>query len=160
MMTLDELWESLRQDQEIKATMEEVEKSYKLFKKIENLIVADLESKLAESKESCILLEGLRKSEAEKKDIAMKRVYELKQQLKDKEKEIEKLKTTNDRLYKKNQKLTNKIVEDNIKYYKKGAVAELEKAKRDIINLVVWDLTYEDVLGVIDQQIKELKGGK
>ena len=32
MMTLEEMWESLKQDPEIKATMEEVEKSYKLFK--------------------------------------------------------------------------------------------------------------------------------
>lgn len=51
MMTLEEVWESLRQDTEIKSTMEEVEKSYKLFKKIENLIVADLEAKLAERTE-------------------------------------------------------------------------------------------------------------
>lgn len=49
MMTLEEVWENLRQDPEIKATMEEAEKSYKLFKKIENLIVADLEAKLKES---------------------------------------------------------------------------------------------------------------
>ena len=48
-MTLEEVWENLKQDTETKATMEEVEKSYKLFKKIENLIVADLEAKLAES---------------------------------------------------------------------------------------------------------------
>ena len=43
--------------------------------------VTDLEAKLAESEKSCIVLEGLRKSEAEKKDISMKRVAELKQQL-------------------------------------------------------------------------------
>ena len=46
MMTLEELWESLRQNPETKATMEEVDKSYKLFKKTENLIVSDLEDKL------------------------------------------------------------------------------------------------------------------
>ena len=50
--------------------------------------IADLEAKLAESKESCILLESLRKSEAEKKDIAVKRVTELKQQLAEKDKEL------------------------------------------------------------------------
>ena len=49
MMTLEEVWENLRQDPETKVTMEEAEKSYKLFKKIENLIIADLEAKLAES---------------------------------------------------------------------------------------------------------------
>lgn len=49
MMTLEEMWESLRQDPETKATMEEVDKSYKLLKKIENLIIADLEAKLEES---------------------------------------------------------------------------------------------------------------
>ena len=96
MMTLDELWESLRQDPEIKATMEEVEKSYKLFKKIENLIVADLEAKLAESKAriACREDEIMFKEdyinqlkwilEGKKKDIA-----ELKQQLAEKDKEIE-----------------------------------------------------------------------
>lgn len=52
MMTLEEAWENLRQDPEIKSTMEEVEKSYKLFKKIENLIVADLEAKLEESEKT------------------------------------------------------------------------------------------------------------
>lgn len=76
--------------------------------------IADLEAKLAESEsevdryknwhddvvernkqlkqeltENIILLEGLRKFEEEKKDIAMKRVYELKQQLAEKEKERE-----------------------------------------------------------------------
>ena len=60
MMTLEEVWENLRQDPEIKATMEEVEKSYKLFKKIENLIVADLKAKLAESAKE---IERLREKE-------------------------------------------------------------------------------------------------
>ena len=61
---------------------------------IRNMVnkIADLEAKLAESNASCILLEGLRNSEAEKKDIAMKRVSELKQQLAEKEKEVEDLK--------------------------------------------------------------------
>ena len=53
--------------------------------------IAELEAKLAESNASCILLEGLRNYEAEKKDIAMKRVSELKQQLEEKEEEIKKL---------------------------------------------------------------------
>lgn len=56
MMTLEEVWENLRQNPETKATMEEVDKSYKLFKKIENLIVADLEAKLEESEETIRLL--------------------------------------------------------------------------------------------------------
>lgn len=54
MMTLEEMWENLKQDPEIKATMEEVEKSYKLFKKIENLIVADLEEKIAEERKKVV----------------------------------------------------------------------------------------------------------
>ena len=43
MMTLEEVWENLRQDPETKATMEEAEKSYKLFKKIENLLYTILD---------------------------------------------------------------------------------------------------------------------
>jgi chromosome segregation ATPase len=104
MMTLEEVWESLKQDPEIKATIEEVEKSYKLFKKIENLIVADLESKLAQSerfmqvngfknwKEAQNALNG--KFECifdEKHELWKKLVAEntqLKQELKEKEKHI------------------------------------------------------------------------
>ena len=39
-------------------------------------------------------------------------------------------------------------------------IEQLEKVKKDIIALVVWELTYEDVLGIIDNQIKQLKEGK
>lgn len=84
MMTLDELWENLRQNPETKATMEEVDKSYKLFKKIENLIVADLETKLAESVE--IINEWMQLNIEKSKEI-----QQLKQQLAEKDKVIENL---------------------------------------------------------------------
>ncbi len=80
MMTLEEVWENLKQDTEIKATMEEVDKSYKLFKKIENLIIADLEAKLAETVEiinGCSMQLNIEKS---------KEIQQLKQQLAEKEK--------------------------------------------------------------------------
>ena len=57
------------------------------------------------------------------------KIEQLEKQLAEKEKENTKLKTTNDRLYKKNKKLENQIVESNIRFYKKGAVEQLEKVK-------------------------------
>lgn len=85
MMTLEEVWESLRQDPEIKATMEEAEKSYKLFKKIENLIVSDLEAKLAKGVE--IINEWMQLNF--EKSV---KINQLEHQIADKEKEIEELK--------------------------------------------------------------------
>lgn len=73
-------------------------------------------------------------------------------QLQDKDKEIEKLKTTNDRLYKKNKKLENQIVESNIRFYKKGALEQLEK----VLNLVD-GRTY--VAQYLKDQIASLKKG-
>ena len=70
---------------------EQAIKDMKLYKAQQKAKIDYLEAKLAESNASCILLEGLRNSEAEKKDIAMKRVSELKQQLEEKEEEIKKL---------------------------------------------------------------------
>lgn len=101
---------------------------------------------------------------------------ELEQQLAQKDKEIEKLKTTNDRLYKKNKKLENQIVESNIRFYKKGALEQLEKVKEklleelDNVTELLDPLQYEDYhefigcgrgyknsIEEIDNQIKAIK---
>lgn len=90
-------------------------------------------------------------------------IKELKQQLGEKEEEIEKLKTTNDRLYKKNKKLENQIVESNIRFYKKGALEQLEKVRKYIKTS---DKIFTEYYGVmernilikqINNQIEELK---
>ena len=60
----------------------------------------------------------------------LKKVSDLEEKIAEKEKEVEKAKITNDRLYKKNKKLFNQIVESNIRFYKKGAVEQLEKVKK------------------------------
>ena len=117
--------------------------------------ISDLEAKLAESEESCMLLEGLRKSEAEKKDIAMKRVAELKQQLAEKDEEIESLKidieakdfniNTLMEQRKRHQKFYN---QDKISF----AVEQLEK----VADTIYSDMG-RDVYDIIVCQIKQLK---
>lgn len=77
----------------------------------------------------------------------------LEKQLAEKKEEIEKLKTTNDRIYKKNTKLENKIVESNIKFYKKGSIEQLEKVKTRIQE----DFDYDDLMYWLNSQIEELK---
>ena len=53
----------------------------------------------------------------------------------------------------------NKLVAEKEKEKDKISftVEKLEKVKRQIIEDTVWELTYEDVLGIIDNQIKQLK---
>lgn len=85
-------------------------------------------------------------------------------QLQDKDKEIDKLKTTNDRLYKKNKKLENQIVESNIRFYKKGALEQLEQVRTQFRTKYSW---YEETHRVcektdnfviwLDNQIANLK---
>lgn len=104
-----------------------------------------------------------------KYDILLKDNETYEQQLTEKEKENEKLKTTNDRLYKKNKKLENQIVESNIRFYKKGALERLEKVKEKIQedreSLINYNNTSEvlmadgflcDCKNFIDNQIEEL----
>ena len=112
--------------------------------------ITDLEAKLAESKESCILLEGLRKSEAEKKDIAMKRVVELKQQLAEKEKEIEELKQ---RL-----KDTIKIYSDDF-VEKDKELKELRFQARNIFPLVenLEEKIYQDKISFAVEQLEKAR---
>ena len=76
------------------------------------------------------------------------------------------MKTTNDRLYNKNQKLTNTIVEDNIAYYKKGVIAELEEVKQLCDGIMLSEKyisncdtkPFQSIIDYINQQIKSLKG--
>ena len=124
-----------------------------------NITVADLEAKLAESKEICISLEGLRKSEAEKKDIAMKRVAELKQQLAEKEKEYNQLEILH---YKDIEAIESCSKEIYKTKYRNGI---LESQHQDKISFCIEKL--EKVLNFVDgrtylaqyikEQIEELK---
>lgn len=109
--------------------------------------LAEKSKEIEKLKELNQCLVHLRNEEAEELD-------ELINQLEDKEKEVEELK----------KEIRDELVDNNMAILElqqsqnQKAITELEKVKRDIINLVVWDLTYEDVLGVIDQQITKLKG--
>ena len=90
-------------------------------------------------------------------------VKELRQQLAEKEKENTQLKTTNDRLYKKNKKLENQIVESNIRFYKKGSIEQLEKVKSEIPFLAgltqgkTFFVNSNQLKIYIDNQIEQLK---
>ena len=145
MMTLEEVWENLRQDPETKATMEEVEKSYKLFKKIENLIVSDLESKLAKNKKWLASNEGFLENQ------------KLKQQLAEKEDAIKYLKGI--KRYD-----IGEMITANIKLKQsqnQTAIAELEKLKNYLPNIAldIPDMvSYRYLKKQIDQQIRVLKG--
>lgn len=175
MMTLEELWENLRQNPETKATMEEVDKSYKLFKKIENLIVADLEAKLAESENEIERLKSKEKKirlhtkrdwferccRLEDKSISLGlENIDLKQQLENKEKEVEELKKG---VYKVTLGTTpsNQIdfTENFYVIQNKTAIAELEKVV-EFIKEYPHEPRYWDIASYIDQQIKSLKGEK
>ena len=154
MMTLEEVWESLRQDPEIKATMEEAEKSYKLFKKIENLIVADLEAKLAKGVE--IINEWMQLNF--EKSL---KINQLEHQLADKEKEIEELKKG---VYKVTLGTTpsNQIdfTENFYVIQNQTAIAELKKVKGWLEPKYFDKEQINYLANAIDQQITELKGEK
>ena len=152
--------------------------------------IADLEAKLAESEseadryknwhddvvernkqlkqeltENIILLEGLRKFEEEKKDIAMKRVYELKQQLAEKEKEIDKLE---DKLHHYYEETLNKgtcgLCEHLRGEYKTDFAIEQildikEKSFGTRETKLVFDIPpVQDVFDNIESKLKELMG--
>lgn len=190
MMTLEEVWESLRQDPEIKATMEEAEKSYKLFKKIENLIIADLEAKLKES-------EKLGKRMYEQKEYAekilrmstheeTKEICKLKQQLAETDKLMQeylsKCLSLEQQLAEKEKEVTKQMedFEKRCQEYYKGdeikydfAIETLEKLRHDIwtnqsddgytdMQVDLYDLN--DMIDVAKMmlldEIEELKGEK
>lgn len=92
-----------------------------------------------------------------------KYIADLESKIAEKEKEIEKAKITNDRLYKKNKKLFNQIVESNIRFYKKGAVEKLEKVKWIVEDIQCNygddnNISRDFLIKEIDNQIKQLKG--
>ena len=90
------------------------------------------------------------------------KIKELKQQLSEKDKEIEKLKQQYTILENENGKLTTELIMDKYKkaqkevsFGKQLAIQELEKVKM----LTEWKFeSIADVVNQIDQQIKELKG--
>lgn len=130
-------------------------------------IVADLEVKLAESKESCILLEGLRKSEAEKKDIAMKRVSELKQQLAEVKNSCDYyMNRANDLLIKNQDKISFAL--EQLEKVKEKLLEELQNVTdlldpleyEDYHEFIGCGRGYKNSIEEIDNQIKQLKEGK
>jgi chromosome segregation ATPase len=178
MMTLEEVWENLRQDPETKATMEEAEKSYKLFKKIENLIVADLESKLnektklAEGKKRCQECKHINKKiELNIKNKLMVEIQQLKQQLAECEQEKllnsygmdknadiaedykRKLAESKEQLIDMNEK-SNKIKKES--YYLKKQLAETDKLMQEYLSKC---LSLEQQLTEKEKEIEELKKG-
>lgn len=152
-MTLEEVWENLKQDPKTKATMEEVDKSYKLFRKIENLIVADLEAKLAESKQEINdWKQRFESSEERNKQMTDNGVKSLEL----KNEKIKELKQQYEPLVKNLQNQT--------------AIAELEKAKEVVLKEVErveeiytdgfqsgFNCCYVFMKEQIDQQIRKLK---
>jgi len=167
MMTLEEVWENLRKDPEIKATMEEVEKSYKLFKKIENL---NKEFELAQEHNEKTVeywqneCSQLKQQLAEKNELLVAtkwKVDDLEKQLSDKDKEIKDTKDVSRRLIRTCGKA-------NCYGKNQTAIEELEKVK-DKISYYLLKFDYftpkqsnqvNKMIKAIDQQIKSLKGGK
>ena len=183
MMTLEEVWENLRQDPEIKATMEEVDKSYKLFKKIENLIVADLEAKLAEEEYDIKFLEDDIAYWKTKLIEKSNKVDKLKQQLAEKEAEVQSWKDGT--MVVKLCKLEEQLAEKDKKYKElhecyciilkdfqdlmmkehsqnQTAIAELKQAKEYIHkNIFIMDGDdVDDLENYFTTRIKSLEGGE
>ena len=82
-----------------------------------------------EEKEKIEFTDTINFVETSEPDRVAEYIDELLEKLAEKDKELEKRQTTNDRLYKKNKKLENQIVESNIRFYKKGGIEQLEKVK-------------------------------
>ena len=94
-------------------------------------------------------------------------IEELKAKLAEKEKEVENLnnRILISQLQAPKEQILNILSSQCIQYNPDQdkisfAVENLEKAKRHIIEDTVWELTCEDVLAIIDNQIKQLKEGK
>lgn len=124
-----------------------------------NNLLEENEQLKQQLRENIVLLEGLRKFEEEKKDMARKRVYELKQQLAEKEKEITKLKSDNHTLISENAYLEADVFELNCLKNQASqaktdfAIEQLEKVKERIQE----DFDYDDLMYWLNKQIKELK---
>lgn len=129
-----------------------------LHKEMYELKIADLEAKLAESEKNIVLLEGLRKSEEEKKDIAMKRVSELKQQLAEKENDIKKLTLfhfgdeVNEPIL-----TTTQIIKHAKTYFAIEQLVNVQKYISDNAVYLKEEVFCREINNYIDQQIKELK---
>ena len=115
--------------------------------------------------ENIVLLEGLRKSEEEKKDIAMKRVYELKQQLAKKEKELKQLKldlgmfkSVNEFINGYGIEKAREVLLQSEKTRNQTAITELKKLKEEFNGFFSISIQQEMFDKYIDQQIAELKG--
>lgn len=134
MLTLEEVWENLRQNPETKATMEEAEKSYKLFKKIENLIVTDLETKL----------------------------YKFAHRISDQNEEILKLKQQlTERQKKTNFKICRICEQEFEQSQNQTAIKELKKVRNLILEdeqIYIRLLDIDKLNEIFDRQITELKG--
>ena len=119
--------------------------------------IADLEAKLTRTQN-----ELSAKVEYIHELVEVKDDY--KQQLADKKKEIEQLKEQRHIYLNRSVEECNKITDLEFELQHKDqdkisfAVEQLEKVKRQIIEDTVWELTCEDVLEIIDNQIKAIKG--
>ena len=113
--------------------------------------IADLEAKLAESKEQLIAMN-------EKSNKIKKESYYLKQQLAEKEKFFERIMS--------GEYIPANIAEKSLKLSNQTAIAELEKVKAELeftSNNNEWITARDDrilngICDYIDQQIKSLKG--
>lgn len=128
---------------------------------------------------SCFVVNGMKfcakcYQETFGKDNQQNEIQELKQQLEEKDKEIEKLKQQNTLLENENGKLTTELIMDKYKkaqkevsFGKQLAIQELEKVKEKIdceMAIREYDISEQTadvcilIAEQIDQQIKELKG--
>ena len=123
-----------------------------------------------------LFYEPLIKQLEDQNDRLIKERDDAKLKLLDKEKEIEQLKKFDDLnktffdLFRTAFKEPNKVDDlfntlktmqekqnqDKISF----CIEQLEKVKRHIIEDTIWELTYDDVLEIVDNQIKQLKEGK
>lgn len=129
--TLDEVWDELRKNPETKATMEEVDKTYKLFKQIEEVMLTDAENK----------------------------IKELKKQLAEKDKRIKELKGKHTVIIPARMNGKTRLCRYNLlKIQNEQAIEELEKLRETLPekNDPIYPIT---ILKQIDKQLYELRGG-
>lgn len=131
LMTLEEVWDELRKNPETKATMEEADKAYDLFKKVEKIMLTDAENK----------------------------IKNLKEQLAEKDKRIKELKGKHTVVVPARMNGKTRLCHYNLlKIQNEQAIEELEKLRKTLPekNNPIYPIT---ILKQIDKQIYELRGG-
>ena len=114
----------------------------------------DLEAKLAQARENLTQCEADRKFEQEKKDIAMKRVLELKQQLAKKEKAYQELLNSL-----KIKDLSNinfiQVNDDIVKFSESGVIYEYNKKDNTIYKII--DKSHQDKISFAVERLEKVK---